>query len=110
MRGESAPADEYFEEFLAEFHRRQREDLMKRSARSLFFERVTVWFRELGGSKWIYGAGLGYAMLMVAFLAWPKGGGEGEQVTPVSWEVPEHKVIHFEPAADEAEPPKNAEF
>ena len=49
-RGRSIPGDDYFEGFLADFHRRQRQDLMKRSARSLFLERMGVWLREMGGS------------------------------------------------------------
>ena len=46
------PSDEYFDDFLDEFHRRQREDVLKRSARSLLMERVSVWFKELGMAKW----------------------------------------------------------
>ena len=44
-RGQGVPADEYFEGFLSDFHRRQRQDLMKRSARSLLLERMGVWLR-----------------------------------------------------------------
>ena len=68
------PSDEYFEDFLDEFHRRQRADLMNHSARSLFWERMVVWFRELGAVKYAYGAGLAYAAIMLAFFAWPRGG------------------------------------
>lgn len=70
------PSDEYFEDFLDEFHRRQRADMMSCSARRLFFERIAVWFRELGSVKYAYGAGLAYAAIMLAFFAWPQGGGE----------------------------------
>ena len=76
------PSDEYFEEFVDEFHRRQREDLVKRSARSLFMERLSVWFKELGMAKWAYGAGVAYAALMVGFMAWPRGGAEGPTAAP----------------------------
>ena len=76
------PSDEYFEEFVEEFHRRQREDLVKRSARSLFMERLSVWFKELGMARWAYGAGVAYAALMVGFLAWPRGGGEDLTAKP----------------------------
>ena len=68
-----SPSDEYFEEFLEEFHQRQREELLKSSARSLLVERMGVWFKELGMAKWAYGAGVGYATLMLAFFAWPRG-------------------------------------
>ena len=68
QRGQEAPEDEYFEEFLEEFHRRQREDLLRRSARSLFFERLTVWLREMGPAKWAYAVGGAYALLMLGFV------------------------------------------
>ena len=113
MRGESAPADDYFESFLAEFHLRQRQDLMKRSARSLLCERAGVWFRELGRTKWMYGAGAAYALIMVGFFAWPKGSSVKEGVEPVSWEGTEQKVLRFEqvPAGkNEEELPKPTEF
>ena len=71
-RGRQAPTDEYVEEFLDEFHRRQREDFMKRSARSLFMERLSVWFREMGAAKWAYAAGGAYALLMLGFVFWPR--------------------------------------
>ncbi len=71
-RGRQAPTDEYVEEFLDEFHRRQREDFMKRSARSLFMERLSVWFREMGAAKWAYAVGGAYALLMVGFVLWPR--------------------------------------
>ncbi len=74
MRGQSVPADEYFEVFLSDFHRRQREELLKRSARSLLLERLGVWFRELGRVKWIYGAIGGCLLVAAAVLIWPGGG------------------------------------
>ena len=76
------PSDEYFEEFVEEFHRRQREDLVKCSARSLFLERLSVWFKELGMARWAYGAGVAYAALMIGFVAWPKASVEGPTASP----------------------------
>lgn len=77
-----SPSDEYFDEFLEEFHLRQREELLKRSARSLLVERLSVWFKELGMAKWAYGAGVAYAALMLAFVAWPKGDGNSSADLP----------------------------
>ena len=85
MRGQSVPADEYFEVFLSDFHRRQREDLLKRSARSLLLERLGVWFREMGKLIWIYAA-VGACLLIAAgSLVWPGGR------TPT--ELPEHEPV-----------------
>ncbi len=85
MRGQSVPADEYFEVFLSNFHRRQREELLKRSARSLLLERLGVWFRELGRVKWIYGVIGGCLLVAAAVLIWPGGG--------TSAEVPEQESV-----------------
>lgn len=73
MRGERVPADEYFEVFLSDFHRRQREDLLKRSARSLLVERLGVWFREMGRVKWIYAAVVVCFLAASASFIWPGG-------------------------------------
>ena len=112
MRAQGSPGDEYFEEFLEEFHRRQRQDLMKRSGRSLFVERVTVWLREMGSVKWFYGAGVAYALVMVGFFAWPKQTPTNELLQPASMEFPkEEKVLQLEPSRrEEEEPSKPAEF
>jgi|TARA_B100000959_G_scaffold221069_1_gene233751 hypothetical protein len=112
-RGQGVPADEYFEEFLSDFHRRQRQDLMRRSARSLLLERMGVWLQEMGGAKWIYGAGAAYALVIVSLFAWPRGNASKEGIEPVSLEVPEQKVLHFESERSgkkENEPPKATEF
>ena len=112
-RGQGVPADEYFEGFLSDFHRRQRQDLMKRSARSLLLERMGVWLREMGGPKWAYGAGAAYVLVIVGLFAWPRGNASKEGIEPVSLEVPEQKVLHFEAERSGKkgnEPPKATEF
>lgn len=109
------PSDEYFEEFLEEFHRRQREDMLKRSARSLFMERLSVWFKELGMAKWAYGAGVAYAALMIAFVAWPKGNDSSSAVAPElpgnrSLEHVDHEKPLLSPQDREEEPEKDASY
>lgn len=112
LRGQGGPGDEYFEEFLDEFHRRQRQDLMKRSARSLFVERMVVWLREMGTAKWIYGAAVAYALVMVGFFAWPKEPPSQDLLQPASAEYPlEEEVLRLEPeAAGDEEPAEPTEF
>jgi len=66
------PDDAYFEEFLDEFHRRQRQDLLQRSSRSLFFERVSTWFSGANRMRIVYTGGLAYAAIMLTFMMWPK--------------------------------------
>jgi hypothetical protein len=69
------PRDGYFEDFLEEFQQRQRRELLQKSSMSLFLERASTWLREVGSVKWIAGAGVAYAALMVAILLWPAGPG-----------------------------------
>jgi len=104
MRRESVPADEYFDEFLSDFHRRQRQDLMKRSARSLLLERMGVWLREMEGLKWIYCAATAYVLVMVGLFCWPENKAGRELIEPASWESLETTVPHFE-----GEPSRNPE-
>lgn len=96
MRRQSVPADEYFEEFLSDFHHRQRQDLMKRSARSLLMERVGVWLRETGGAKWIYCAGTAYALVIVGLLNWPEKTTGKEVIEPASFEFPKQEALPLE--------------
>ena len=115
LRGQAGPADEYFEEFLQEFHRRQRQDLMKRSARSLFLERLTVWFREMGSARWLYVGGAAYAAVMVLFFAWPKETPGNESLSPASQQLPlpgaDRDVLQFDSGKPkEIEPASVREF
>ena len=73
LKRHEQPDDAYFEELLVEFHRRQRQELLQRSSRSLFVERIGTWFA--GTSKWNYvmGAGAAYAAIFfAAMFFWPK--------------------------------------
>jgi len=48
-----SPGDAYFETFLEEFKDRQRSELLHRSARGLLVERISMWFDEMNGTKWL---------------------------------------------------------
>jgi len=65
------PGDGYFEEFLTEFQKRQRSELLQRSAHSLLVERVGTYFSGIGRRGWIYAAGGAYAVVMLGMFAWP---------------------------------------
>lgn len=60
-----SPPEGYFTSFLEEFHRRQREDVLKRSSRSLFLERLNTYFADLGDQKWAYVPAL--SLILVGF-------------------------------------------
>ena len=55
------PEEGYWQDFLCEFHQRQREQASVKSGLVNFFGRISGWFAGLGPSKWAYGAGLAYA-------------------------------------------------
>lgn len=71
------PPEDYFENFVGEFHNRQRAELLNRSARGLFMERVGTYFSGFGKSKWFYAAGGAYAAAMLVFFLVPRSGQPG---------------------------------
>lgn len=76
------------QDFLAEFHQRQRQEAVNRGGLSRVFGRLNAWFGELGGVKWAYGAGLAYAAVMATFFLVPRNTeGEKPAVVPVKHEV-----------------------
>ena len=99
LKRHEQPDDAYFEEFLDEFHRRQRQELLQRSSRSLFAERISTWFS--GTNKWnfVWGGGLAYALLLLAFVLWPN------PIEKSPAEIPNTPAKHVLPAdpADQAE-------
>lgn len=65
------PDAEYWQEFICEFHRNQRENSVKKSGLTNFITFMFSWFSDLGPSKWAYGAGVAYAAVTVAFFLTP---------------------------------------
>lgn len=82
------PEEGYWQDFLCEFHHRQREHAVKKSGVAGFIGRVSTWFSDLGPSKWAYGFGLAYATATVAFFLMPKGVEvENTAPSPVNFQV-----------------------
>ncbi len=57
-----SPGEEYFEDFVSEFKDRQRSEMLQQSSVSLLTERASMWFNEIGPSKWLIPAGAAAAM------------------------------------------------
>jgi hypothetical protein len=88
LKRHERPEEGYWQDFLCEFHHRQREQAAVKSGLSGFFSRVSDWFADLGPSKWAYGAGLAYATVTVAFFLMPKGVDvESSPASPVNYQV-----------------------
>lgn len=62
-----SPGDEYFKRFREEFKDRQRAELLHRSARSLLAERVSMWFTEYNGGRWLIPVGATAALVAGGF-------------------------------------------
>lgn len=66
------PDAEYWQDFICEFHRNQREQSVKMLGFKSFIGFMSNWFSDLGSSKWAYGAGIAYAAVTVAFFLTPR--------------------------------------
>lgn len=88
LRRDERPEEGYWQDFLCEFHHRQRERAVVKSKLANFFGRVSVWFSDLGPSKWAYGGGLAYATVAALALLMPRGVDvENTPASPVHYQV-----------------------
>jgi hypothetical protein len=109
------PDGEYFAEFLREFQRRQRAELMRGRSVGMLWERLTSWLADLGGVKWAYAGGVAYAVLLAGLFFWPHDeSGRGNSAAPVVHEVPVPVVVgdgEASPQSPEVTPkPVDGEF
>lgn len=88
LKRHEMPSDGYWQDFLCEFHQRQREMAVRQSGWQVAWSRISGWFSEMSPSRWAYGAGVAYAALAIGFLVLPKGGAEGNPpAAPVKFQV-----------------------
>lgn len=69
-RHEKAP-DGFMQDFVAEFHRRQRVLQLAKSQKSFTFSGIKNWMSELGATRWLYAGGLAYASVVAWLLIVP---------------------------------------
>lgn len=94
------PGDAYYEQFVENFKDRQRSEMLKHSSRALLAERVSVWFDEMNGAKWLAPAGAVAAAVAVGvFVLGPE---ENENTAPMA--------LLSEQKAEAAEAAKNEDF
>lgn len=88
LKNHERPVDGYFEDFLDEFHRRQRLEKQTQGSKATLGERLSTWFQGLGASRWAIGAAGAYAALFVVFLWLPESApqnkiaSEAEEILP----------------------------
>jgi hypothetical protein len=73
QRNDLRPEEGYWQDFLKEFHHRQRLETVAVSAPVALIERMRAWFSQVSPSKWAYGAGLAYATAAIVFFLVPRG-------------------------------------
>lgn len=82
------PEEGYWQDFLGEFHHRQRQQAVAKTGMAGLWNRVTTWFSDVKPSGWAYGAGLAYATAIIALVMVPRGSDvENEPPTPVNYQV-----------------------
>jgi len=86
LKRHELPGEEYWQDFLCEFHHRQR--VSARVGVSSLVGNISQWFSDLRASRWVYGAGLAYAAATIAFILIPRGGDVIQApATPVNYQV-----------------------
>ena len=94
LRRDVRPEAGYWQDFLCEFHQKQREEAVNSAGIAGIFGRATAWFADIGPSKWGYGAGLAYASVTLAFMLTPsKVVKEATPGVPVNYHVPSAMVM-----------------
>lgn len=88
LRRDERPEEGYWQDFLCEFHHRQREQAVMQSGPQAFFSKVSSWISEMSPSKWAYGAGLAYATATVTLILMTRNAEvENAPVSPVNYQV-----------------------
>lgn len=97
------PDESFTEDFLREFHQRQREEMLKRSSVELFWERATTWWNNILAPKWSL-AGVAAAACIAGVWLF-SAGKSAPEVTTVPAPVPAIPEKPFIPKMDLSELP-----
>lgn len=82
------------DDFVKEFHQRQRIADRQPATKSSWLAALGGWFREMQMAKWAYAAGIGYACLMAWLLISPSADDtvRGDSAIPVNYPAPTPKA------------------
>lgn len=73
-----SPGEEFVDDFIAKFRERQRAEMLKQSALSLFWEQVKMHFSEAPGQKWALAAAAIMVLLAGSWMMRPQRGSGGD--------------------------------
>ncbi len=62
------PPPEFFEDFLLDFQKRQRAEMLKTPVTQLMAERLAAWWNGLIAPRWLYAGGAAYVAAMIFFF------------------------------------------
>jgi hypothetical protein len=65
------PSEDFVEDFVSQFQHRQRQELLRHSARGLLWERVTTYFEGLFEPKWRWAGAMAVALFTVFMVFKP---------------------------------------
>jgi len=89
------PPEDFLEDFIRGFQHRQRQELLRHSARGLLWERVNTYFEGLFAPKWRWAGGTAFALL-VAFMVFKPAssipGGSPGASPPVARQVDDKRA------------------
>jgi hypothetical protein len=88
LKRHERPEEGYWQDFLGEFHHRQRQQAVANTGLTGLWNRVTTWFADVKPTGWAYGAGLAYATAVIALFMIPRGAEvENKPAAPVIFQV-----------------------
>lgn len=88
LKRDERPEEGYWQDFLCEFHHRQRVLVVEKSRFGAMTSSLSDWLVNLGPSKWAYGAGVAYAALTIGFILLPRDAEvENPSSSPVNYQV-----------------------
>lgn len=88
LKRHELPEEGYWQDFLCEFHHRQRERAVATGGLRAMIDGVSSWFGDFRASRLLYGAGLAYAAATVAFIMIPRGAEVTDiPASPVNYQV-----------------------
>lgn len=88
-----SPGEEFVDDFIASFRERQRAEMLKQSALSLFWEQVKMHFSEAPGQKWALAAAAIAVLITGAWLVTPYGRASANGVAAIDYAATHPKAV-----------------
>ncbi|RYD39289.1 MAG: hypothetical protein EOP85_16195 [Verrucomicrobiaceae bacterium] len=88
LKRDERPEEGYWQDFLCEFHQKQRQQAVKKAGFANALGQVSEWFSSVSPTKWVYSAGVAYASIAAFMLLAPKDPGAMKmESSPVNFQV-----------------------